>query len=255
MASFSHEGLNLAYRQEGDPDAPAVLLLHGFASNIRVNWVSPGWFLTLTEAGYNVIAIDHRGHGASDKPHDAAAYTPAQMAADALALTEHLNIRKAALFGYSMGARVAAFAALKAPERFPVLVFGGLGIGLVKGVGSWTPVAEALRAPSLDDVTDPKGRMFRSFADRTGSDKEALAACISATRQELTAEEVGRIRQPVLVGVGTKDDIAGSAEELAGLMPNAEAYEIAGRDHMLSVGDRHFKAEVLRFLADQRLFL
>lgn len=64
---------------------------------------------------------------------------------------------------------------------------------------------------------------------------------------------MARIHQPVLVGVGTKDDIAGSAADLARLMPNARAFDIEGRDHMLSVGDRTFKAAVLEFLAENPL--
>jgi pimeloyl-ACP methyl ester carboxylesterase len=147
-----------------------------------------------------------------------------------------------------MGARVAAFAALAAPARFSRIVFGGLGIGLVKGVGDWDTIADALLAPSLDDVADERGRMFRAFADRTKSDRAALAACISTSREELTPADVARIEQPTLIGVGTRDDIAGSAEELAAILPHARAFDIAGRDHMLAVGDRSFKEEVVGFL-------
>lgn len=248
MDFFKHDGLRLAYLDEGPLENPAVLLLHGFASSARVNWIEPGWVRTLAEAGYRVVAFDHRGHGASDKPRSADAYAPQRMAADASALLGHLGIPRAALFGYSMGARVAAFAALAEPAAVSRLVLGGLGMGLVHGVGDWDPIARALLAPSLEDVADPRGRLFRAFADRTGSDRIALAACIRTSRAELSAEEVGRIRQPTLIGVGGDDDIAGSAEALAALMPEARAFAMPGRDHMLAVGDRRFKAEVVRFL-------
>ena len=248
MAFFEHEGLSLNYLDEGKAGAPVVLLLHGFASNMAVNWIDPGWVATLTGAGYRVLAFDHRGHGQSDKPHDPAAYTPQKMAGDAVALLDRLDVQTAALFGYSMGARVTAFAALAAPERFSRLVFGGLGLGLVEGVGDWDPIVAALLADSLDEVTHPQGRMFRSFAERTGSDRRALAACITTSRTELTPADLARIAQPTLIGVGTRDDIAGSAEGLAALMPHAEAFAIEGRDHMLAVGDRRFKAAVLTFL-------
>ena len=250
MQTFTSDGLELAYLDEGDASAPAVLLIHGFASSARVNWVEPGWIHTLKRAGYRAVAFDHRGHGRSAKPRDEAAYAPATMAGDAVALLDHLGIATAVAFGYSMGARVSAFAALAAPQRFSKLIFGGLGIGLVEGVGDWDPIAAALLAPSIEDVEDPFGRMFRAFADRTKSDRQALAACISASRQELTAEDVGRIAQPTLIGVGTRDDIAGSPERLAALMPNAEVCAIENRDHMLAVGDRTFKARVLEFLDD-----
>lgn len=250
MPTFAHDGFELAFIDEGDRQGAPILLVHGFASSMQVNWIDPGWVSTLTRGGYRVIAYDHRGHGKSDKPHDPAVYEAGMMASDAFALLDHLAIDRAVLFGYSMGARVSAFAALGEPRRVQALVLGGLGIGLVNGVGDWDPIAAALRAPSLDDVTDERGRMFRAFADRTRSDRVALAACIETSRRELSEDEVGRIAQPTLIGVGTRDEIAGSAEALAALMPNAQAFEIAGRDHMLAVGDRTFKERVLRFLPD-----
>jgi non-heme chloroperoxidase len=96
------------------------------ASSSLVNWVSPGWFRTLTEAGYRVIAIDNRGHGLSAKPHDADEYTPTKMAADAAALLDHLGIEKAHVMGYSMGARITAFLAIEHAERVHSAIFGGL---------------------------------------------------------------------------------------------------------------------------------
>ncbi|UHS56871.1 alpha/beta fold hydrolase [Agrobacterium vaccinii] len=245
--SFSHDGLQLSFFDAGKPSGVPVLLIHGFASSASVNWVHPGWVKTLGDAGYRVIALDNRGHGTSDKPHDSEAYYPATMARDAIALLDHLGIAKAHIMGYSMGARVSAFVALANPQRALSLVFGGLGIGMVDGVGDWDPIADALRAPSLDVVTHERGRMFRAFADQTKSDRIALAACIETSRVLVTREEAAAIAIPTLIAVGTKDDIAGSGEELAALMPHAKAIDIPGRDHMLAVGDRVFKAAVLEF--------
>ncbi|WP_037469300.1 alpha/beta fold hydrolase [Sinorhizobium fredii] len=250
FSRFTHDGLEIAYFDEGDPSGDPVLLIHGFASSANANWVYTGWLKTLGDAGYRVIAFDNRGHGASSKPYDAAVYHPHQMAGDAAALLVHLGIGDAHIMGYSMGARVSAFLALHHPHRVRSLVFGGLGIGMVTGVGDWDPIAEALLAPSLEDVTHARGRMFRAFADQTKSDRQALAACISTSRDLLSVEDVGRIDVPVLIGVGTKDDVAGSAQELAALMPQARALDIPGRDHMLAVGDRVFKKAVLEFLGE-----
>jgi len=251
MKHFSHDGFDLAYldRGAGDP----VLLIHGFASTHHVNWVSPGWVKTLTDAGYRTIAIDNRGHGASTKSYEPADYAPSKMAGDAAALLRHLGIERAHVMGYSMGARIAAFLALEEPAMVATLVFGGLGSGMVDGVGDWDPIADALLADDPATVTHPRGRAFRAFADQTRSDRRALAACISTSRQELTEGDMHRIDQPALVAVGTKDDIGGSPETLAAMMPNAEAFSIEGRDHMLAVGDRSFKARVLEFLAKHPL--
>jgi pimeloyl-ACP methyl ester carboxylesterase len=150
--------------------------------------------------------------------------------------------------GYSMGARITAFLAVKHPGRVRSAIFGGLGIRLVEGVGLPESIAEALETPSLDDVSDPTGRVFRIFADQTKSDLRALAACIRGSRQTLSRTEVAAIRAPILVAVGTKDQVAGSAHELAALIPEARALDIPDRDHMLAVGDRTYKSGVIDFL-------
>ena len=105
-----------------------------------------------------------------------------------------------------------------------------------------------MEAPSLDAVTDPTGRVFRAFAEQTKSDLKALAACIRGSRQVLSREQVAGIGIPVLVAVGTKDDVAGSAAGTGGLDPGGQALDIPDRDHMLAVGDKVFKTGVLEFL-------
>jgi pimeloyl-ACP methyl ester carboxylesterase len=226
-----------------------VLLIHGFASTHAVNWVNTSWVRTLTQAGYRVIAFDNRGHGKSQKFYEPLDYNTARMAEDALALLDHLGIERADVMGYSMGARITAVLALTHPERVRSAMLGGLGIHLVEGVGLPIGIADAMEAPSADTLTDPMQRMFRIFAEQTGGDLKALAACIRGSRQTLSREEVGRIAAPVLVSVGTKDPIAGSPAELAALIPGAQALDIPGRDHNLAVGDKVHKGGVLAFLA------
>jgi pimeloyl-ACP methyl ester carboxylesterase len=247
MLQFTHDGVEIAFLDEGQGEP--IVLVHGFASNKEVNWVAPGWVGTLTRAGRRVIALDNRGHGASTKLYDPAAYDSAIMAGDVAALIAHLGVPRADVMGYSMGARIAAFLALFHPDRVRSAVLGGLGIRLVEGVGLPDTIALALEAPSLADVSDPTGYMFRAFAQQTKSDLRALAACLRGSRQTLTREEAGRIAVPVLIGVGSEDRIAGSPDALAVLIPGAQALVIPGRDHMLAVGDRVFKAAVLDFLA------
>jgi pimeloyl-ACP methyl ester carboxylesterase len=246
MASFHNGEVEIAYLDEGEGDP--VVLVHGFASTKEVNWASTSWLTTLMRAGFRAIALDNRGHGASGKLYEPAAYHSATMAEDVRALLDHLKIARADVLGYSMGARIAAFLTVDHRDRVRSLILGGLGIKLVEGVGLPESIARALEARSLDDVTDSTERMFRAFAEQTGSDRRALAACIRGSRQTLSRAQVGSIQAPVLVAVGTKDPVAGSAEALAALIPGARALAIPGRDHMLAVGDKIFKAGVLEFL-------
>ncbi len=251
FSRFLHDGFDLAFIDEGEGDP--VLLIHGFASNIMANWVDPGWVKTLTNAGYRAIAFDNRGHGLSSKSYRPGDYTPEKMASDATALFDHLDIDRAHVKGYSMGARIAAFMAVAVPQRVATVTFGGLGTGMVDGVGDWNAVAEALLAEDRDTITDRKALAFRVFADQTGSDRQALAACISESRKELTPTQLAAITMPALVAVGSRDDIGGSAAGLAALLPKGEAFVIEGRDHMLSVGDRRFKARQLEFFEENPL--
>jgi pimeloyl-ACP methyl ester carboxylesterase len=147
-----------------------------------------------------------------------------------------------------MGARIAAFLALNHPARVRSLIFAGLGINMVRGMAGTGPIAHALEAASIDDVTNPTARTFRAFAEQTKSDLRALAACIRASREAITAEALARLSCPVLVAVGSRDVVGGSAGELAALIPGAEALEIKDRDHMKAVGDRSYKEGAIAFL-------
>lgn len=251
MPHFDSAGVELAYLDTGEEaEKTPILLIHGFASNIATNWVTTGWVDVLKRAGHRVIAIDNRGHGASAKLYDQAEYGAPVMAEDARHLLDHLSIPEAHIMGFSMGARISAFLALAHPARVKSLVFGGLGINMVRGLAGTGPIARALEAKSLDEVTNPTARTFRIFAEQTRSDLRALAACIRSSRAPISADMVSLIRAPVLVAVGSDDVVGGSPEELAALIPSARAFLIEGRDHMKSVGDKRYKDAVVRFLAE-----
>jgi pimeloyl-ACP methyl ester carboxylesterase len=251
MQSFSSNGVRIAFVDvpptTADRHEP-ILLIHGFASTHAINWIHPQWVRTLTHDGRRVIALDNRGHGESDKPYEPQAYATSVMAQDAHGLLDHLGIERADVMGYSMGARIAAFLALASPGLVRSLVLGGLGEHLVRGVGLPLGIADAMEAPTVDGLTDPTQRMFRAFADATGSDRRALAACIRGSRQTLAEAEVARIACPALVAVGTKDRIAGDPHALAAMLPGGQALDIPDRDHNPAVGDKQFKTGVLAFL-------
>src|SRR6185436_6775755 len=247
MPSFRHGDVEIAYLDEGEGDP--ILLVHGFASSKNVNWIYPGWVSELKRLGRRVIAFDDRGHGESAKLYDPAQYEIAVMASDITALMDHLAIDRADVMGYSLGGRMTAVLAVDQPQRLRSAILGGIGIAMITGGGPGENVAEALEAPSLEDVTDPVGRTFRAFADQTGSDRRALAACLRGSRRLMSREEAAAIKTPVLIAVGTTDEIGGSAAALAKVIPDSQVLDIPDRDHMRAVGDRVYKAGVLEFLA------
>jgi pimeloyl-ACP methyl ester carboxylesterase len=249
MPSFHNGAVEIAYLDEGEGDP--IILVHGFASSKNVNWVYPTWVSELRKDGRRVIALDNRGHGDSSKLYDSEEYHIGTMAGDVRALMDHLDIERADMMGYSMGARMTAYLAQSYAPRIRSAIFGGLGIGLIAGGGPGENVAAALEVPSLDDVTDPVGRTFRAFADQTRSDRGALAACLRGSRRLMTRDEAASIAVPVLIAVGTSDEIGGSAAELGKIIQGSEVLDIPDRDHMRAVGDRVYKAGVLAFLAQR----
>lgn len=250
MPSFLSDDIEIAYEVHGAGDP--ILLIHGFGSSGKVNWIDTGWVATLKEAGYQPITMDNRGHGASRKLYDPQLYFAHDMARDAGRLLEHLGIGKAPVLGFSMGARIAAFLALNHPEQVTATVWGGMGENLISGLEDSEEIIEALTAESLSHVKGATGRTFRIFAEHTGADRAALAACMVSSREPMSEAEVAAITVPVLVAVGSEDRMASSPEVLTELLPQGEAFIIPRRDHMRSTGDPKFKEAALDFLARHR---
>jgi pimeloyl-ACP methyl ester carboxylesterase len=246
MQRFSSNGIDIAFIDEGAGEP--ILLIHGFASTASVNWVATSWAETLKRAGRRIIALDNRGHGASAKLYDPALYRPSLMATDATNLLDHLGVGQADVMGYSMGARLAAFLAVEHSAKVRSLVIGGLGMALVGGMNGGEIIARALEASSVDGLAEGPGSNYRRFAEQTGSDLKALAACARGSQDGMPAAKLATLDLPVLVAVGERDAVVGSGEQLARLMPRAEYLEIPRRDHMLATGDKVFKEGVLAFL-------
>jgi pimeloyl-ACP methyl ester carboxylesterase len=247
MQKFNSNGVEIAFDDQGQGEP--VLLIHGFASNMAVNWVATGWQRLLLEAGFRVVMIDNRGHGQSQKLYNASDYSAPIMADDARRLLDHLNIQRAAVMGYSMGARISAFLTMLYSARVSRAVYAGLAERMVLGVPGGEAIAEGLEAASLADVKDPGARSFRIFAEQTKSDLKALAACMRSSRVKIKPEALAKIGVPVLVVAGEIDDVAGPVQPLVDMIPGAQGVTLAKRNHMNAVGDRGYKDAVLAFLA------
>jgi pimeloyl-ACP methyl ester carboxylesterase len=249
MQKFNSAGVDIAFSDEGQ--GAAVLLIHGFASNGRVNWRATGWTKTLLEAGFRVIAIDNRGHGESEKLYDPDQYSAPVMADDAARLLRHLGIATVAVMGYSMGARISAFLCLQHAALVSRAVFAGLAERMVLGVPGAEAIADGLLAATSREVTEPGARSFRLFAEATKSDLKALSACMRSSRVKIKPEALAKIACPVLVVSGEVDDIAGAVRPLVDLIPRARGVVLPGRNHMNAVGDVGYKRAVLEFLGER----
>ena len=120
METFVSNGVEIAYSDfepfTEDRREP-IVLIHGFASTHAVNWMFTQWVKTLTEDGRRVVALDNRGHGRSGTLYDPAQYALDLMAQDVANLLDHLSIARADVMGYSLGARMMAWLALRQPQR------------------------------------------------------------------------------------------------------------------------------------------
>jgi pimeloyl-ACP methyl ester carboxylesterase len=247
------DGVRLAFERVGQDGAP-IMLVHGFGSSREQNWKSTGWYGSLGEAGYAVVAMDCRGHGQSDKPHDEAAYGHDRMAEDVIAVMDAAGLGAAHLVGYSMGGFIGIRVLAQFGARLRTLSVGGVGGHYLTGQnvsakGSRDVISAALLTDDKASIIDPRGRMFRDFADQTGKDRIALAACMRAMSPALPAETLSQLQAPVLVVCGERDEISGPAAPLAGAFQHGLSVTIANRDHMSAVGDRKTRQAVLDFLS------
>jgi len=252
MASFTNEGVTLAY-DDVQPTGGAertILLLHGFASNRHEGWRRTGWHGAFERRRSRVIALDQRGHGESAKLYEPEAYTREKLAADALALLDHLGVERADVFGYSMGTRTALQLAIEAPHRVSNLILGGVGGRLLEPPAEDRSggVAEAMLADDPATISDGMLRSFRHFADEQGEDRRALAAFVQARNPPLDRNAMASLPMPVLVVAGQRDHLAGEPEDLARVFPQAHGVAVVGCDHFSAIPHALTKAAVFDFL-------
>ena len=253
MATFVSQGFKIAYDDigEGNP----IVLLHGFAADKGSNWRLTGWYRLLQNAGFRIIAPDSRGHGKSDKPSDPDDYAPEGIAGDVIRLLNHLKIRKADLFGYSMGGRNAGWLLSQYPKRFRSVVIGGTGLNLLapRDAKRWekkgyeltadNKKTESLAVPSLV----PLYRGATKLGGRTG----ALSACLLGSFPSMPKSAFNDVDVPTLVIAGSRDSVAGSPIPLAASIPNAKAVVVPGKSHLSVITDAFFKGAVLGFLGNR----
>ncbi|MGH7861354.1 MAG: alpha/beta fold hydrolase [Candidatus Dormibacteraceae bacterium] len=246
MPFFESQGVRLHFQTFGNPTGEPVLLLHGFASDLELNWVGSGWVDALVKSGRLVAALDFRGHGQSDKPHRAIDYDRIVMAADVGSLLQHLDLAVADVIGYSMGAQIALRLLIESQSQVDHAVLGGYD-----GSPRIQTAAIARRLRSAQPDSDPAIEYFHRFAaSKANNDLEALACCIEGHHQTPSAAEMAQVTRPVLVVAGDQDPLAPTASKFATRLAGARFISLPGRDHMRAVVSRDFRLATIEFLAE-----
>ena len=227
----SFDGTTLALHRMGE--GRPVVLLHGLFSNADMNWIRFGHAQRIAEQGYEVLMLDFRVHGQSEAPHGAENYPAGVLVKDVVALVEHLGLTNYDLAGFSLGARTAIHGVATgrlAPHR---LILGGMG---VDGLREWDKRA-AFFIRVIDEFDAiPKGDpayFSMQFLKSQKVDRTA-ARLLLGSMENLDLDELANIACPTLVVCGDEDSDNGSAQELAGMLPNATYAEVPGT-HMSSV--------------------
>src|SRR5258706_8564216 len=224
------DGTDIAYdcTGEGNP----IVLIHGFGANRLITWANTNWFQTLTRAGHKLIAIDCRGHGESEKPHDPEDYDEGRMAMDVIAVLAALEIPEVDVMGYSMSAQLAIRLMHDAPGRVRRGVLGGGGENYFCFLKERADIiSRGLLAKDPAKISDPVAKEFRLFCEKAGDDLLAMAACIRRPRQIFSAEELHILPQPVLVVDGAEDNLIGSSDPLALTFRDGRLVIIPQRHH------------------------
>ncbi|WP_033105671.1 alpha/beta fold hydrolase [Microbacterium profundi] len=248
---YAADGTRLATYTWGDIDAPVVVIVHGFASNARDNWVLTGWVRDLTGAGYRVLALDQRGHGASDKPHEAAAYAIRTLAIDVETVMDVYLVEEAFYVGYSLGARVGWEVVRDLPQRITRAVLGGVpdGIPLERlDIGQVRAYAD-----HGEPVQDQTTRNYIALTERvSGNDLHSLLALAGGMRQTRTVDPdpSNAPTRPILFATGSKDAIIEGSRALADAAPHGRFFEIPDRNHFNAPGSRAFKDAALEFIGE-----
>lgn len=253
---FDSNGVKIRFIVEGTGEP--VILVHGFTSSIDKEWRRTGVISKLSES-FQVIALDTRGHGKSDKPISPQEYG-AEMARDVLRLMDHLSLERAHIVGYSLGGFTTEYLVANHPERWVSATIGGMGwmqaddprLALTGTLAVWLENGKEIDQfltslrPKSNKETPANPAVFGVLR---GDNLDALAACaraipkLAVTREQLQANKV-----PTLAVIGGNDALKASVADMKEVMSNLKVEVIPGTDHESTLRAPSFVEEIRSFL-------
>jgi pimeloyl-ACP methyl ester carboxylesterase len=264
--TFDSNGVKIRYVMEGKGEA--VVLIHGWMGDSSM-WGKDKFGETKLKAaeGFHCIAIDCRGHGKSDKPHDADKYGP-EMAEDIVRLLDHLKIDKAHLVGYSSGAFLAAKVAATHPRRVRSIIYAGQAPIISDGkkptdaaqVEAFASAAEAGKdlgsyilamTPKGKEKPTEKQASSLAYFLYQGKDVKAFAAAGRGFKHlGVKLDDLKKCEAPILFLHGSEesDDVKVPVKEVQKMLGRGEIKLIEGGDHITTLSKPEFGAAVVEFL-------
>jgi pimeloyl-ACP methyl ester carboxylesterase len=252
MPQFSNDGLSLYYEVHGS--GLPVVMLHGAAVSFAGNFGACGWIDPLTARGLQVIGLDFRGHGGSDRPLEANLHGTEVLTKDVIALLDHLEIEQASIVGYSIGSTITLHLLHTHPERFRAAALVATGDGII-GEPPRTfpailpPLVEILGWEELSAEVPPQVAFYWNFAESVGGGRAGIAAALSGEYPPCSPEEAATVEVPVLVVSGDQDVVLGTGPRVADALPRGRYLEVAGADHFTLAVNEDVQRAVADFLA------
>jgi pimeloyl-ACP methyl ester carboxylesterase len=239
---FNSNGVRIRYVDLGTGEP--VVLIHGYTGVVERAWITTGVLPNLAK-DHRVIALDLRGHGKSDKPHDPKAYS--ELGQDVVRLLDHLNIARAHIVGYSLGGAITAKLLTTNPDRFITSTLGGSS-----GRRRWTdqderdaqaaaaefesgvPYRSLILATAPTDQPPPTEEAIRKRSQEIVATNDPLAhAALVRARRELVVNDsqMTAVRVPTLAVIGSADRALTGVNSLKAVWPALKVVVIEGAVH------------------------
>ena len=230
MPKAKNGDINIYYEVEGE--GPPLVMLHGLTGSLE-GWREVGYVDALKD-DYQVILMDARGHGKSDKPHDPAMYIIENIVGDVIAVLDSLGIETTNFFGYSFGGGIAYELAKYTPERMKSLIVGGVG-AKKPSPEMYEELIKSLEAgmEALASQLEQTGEVSPQEARFLAIDLEAIAAlCKAIVSSPSIIDDVPGMNMPFLLFVGESDPGFSGTKETSELLPDATFVSFPGLDHI-----------------------